>query len=127
MANVHIDAFNAFLVDVPLDDGESPNLAALPRVVEFPNQGASIRDTLEGGVVGKLITIQTTCIGETREQAGLMLDEVTELVEGKRPDPPGWSCTRIAQLSTTLPIRDDDVEPAVFYAVATWRFLAVPV
>lgn len=128
MGNAHIAAFNALLTagDVVLDDAESPNLAALPRVVEFPNQGTSVRDTLEGGVEGKFITIQTTCIGETRDSAGWMLDRVTELVEEKRPVLSDWSCTRIEQLSTTLPVRDDDVDPAVFYAVATWRFLAVP-
>lgn len=126
MGNVHIDAFNLFLHNggVALDDGESPNFADLPRVVEFPNQGASVRDTLQGGVEAKLVTIQTTCIGETREQAGWMLDQVTDLVEEKRPAVSGWSCTRIEQLSTLPATRDDDVDPAVFYAVATWRFRA---
>lgn len=126
MANAHIAAFNLFLTNggVVLDDAQSPNFAELPRTAEYGDQGASVRDTLEGGVEGVLVTIQTTCIGETREQAGAELDKVTELVEEKVPVVTGWKCTRVELLFANLPRRDDDVTPAVFYAVATWRFRA---
>ena len=128
MSNAHIAAFNRLLTDgsITPDDGETQNLASLPRVVEFPDQGTSGRDTRAGGVDGKIVTIQTTCIGETREQAGWMLDQVTELVEEKRPVLSDWKCTRVEQLFTNPARRDDDVDPAVFYAVASWRFTAVP-
>lgn len=129
MSNLHIAAFNKLLTDasVVVDDAETPNLSDLPRVVEFPDQGTSVRDTLCGGVTGKVITIQTTCVGATRDQAGWMLDRVTELVEDQRPVVDGWDCTRIEQLYTRTAVRDDDVDPAVFYAVAAWQFTAVPI
>lgn len=128
MAEAHIQGFYFLLTDggVLLDDAESPNFAALPRTVGYPDPGASERGTLEGSADGVVITVQTTCIGETREQAGLELDKVRELVEGKRPSVINWRCTRVENLFSNLPRRDDDVDPAVFYAVATWRFKAVP-
>lgn len=128
MSNAHIAGFNLLLTNggVTVDDAEIPNLAQLPRVVEYADQGASVRDTLDGGVTAKVVTIQTTCVGQTREQAGWMLDKVTGLVEGQRPVVTGWSCTMVELLFANLPRRDDDVDPAVFYAVATWRFAAVP-
>jgi hypothetical protein len=128
MAEAHIAGFFFLLTDggILLDDAESPNFAALPRTVGYADPGASERETLAGSPDGVVITIQTTCIGETREQAGLELDRVRELVEGKRPSVPGWVCNTIKNLFSNLPRRDDDVDPAVFYAVATWRFTAVP-
>jgi hypothetical protein len=84
---------------VTVDDGETPNLAVLPRTVLY---------------------------GETREQAGAEADRVRELVEGERVTAPGWVCNTVKNLFTNLPRRDDDVQPAVFYAVVTWRFTAVP-
>jgi hypothetical protein len=128
MAEAHIEGFYFLLRDggILLDDAESPNFAELPRTVGYADPGASERGTLEGSADGVVITVQTTCIGITREQAGAELDKVRELVEGKRPSVIGWSCTRIENLFSNLPRRDDDVDPAVFYAVATWRFTAVP-
>lgn len=128
MANVHVDAFSALLVDpdVVVDDAETPNFAALPRVVLYADQGRSTREALCAGPDGTYVTVQTTCVGQTRAQAGLLLDKVAALVENKRPVVAGWSCGPIQQLSAQLPIRDDDVDSPVFYAVATWRFYAVP-
>lgn len=128
MAEVHVAGFFFLITDggVVLDDAESPNFAVLPRTVGYADPGASQRATLEGSADGVVITVQTTCIGSTREQAGAELDKVRELVEGKRPAVIGWNCTRVENLFSNLPRRDDDVDPAVFYAVATWRFTAVP-
>jgi hypothetical protein len=111
---------------VTVDDGETPNLAVLPRTVLYADPGASERETLCGRPDGLVVTIQTTCIGETREQAGAEADRVRELVEGERVTAPGWVCNTVKNLFTNLPRRDDDVQPAVFYAVVTWRFTAVP-
>lgn len=129
MSNTHIAGFNQLLTagSVVVDDAKTPNQAVLPRVVEYPDQGTAVRDTLEGGVTGVVVTIQTTCVGETREQAGWMLDQVTELVQDRRPVVAGWSCTRVQQLFAQPARRDDDIDPPVFYAVASWRFSAVPV
>ena len=127
MANPHIDGFKLLLASVTVDDAESPNFAELPRVVLSADQGASEREVLCGSPDGTVVTIQTTCIGATREQAGWMLDRVAQLVEGERPVVSGWVCNTIKSLFSNLPRRDDDVDPAVFYAVATWRFTAVPV
>lgn len=129
MSNAHIAAFTELLTagEVTVDDAETPNFAALPRVVLYADQGPSERETLEGSPDGSVTTIQTTCVGETREQAGWMLDRVAELVEGERPEVAGWMCNTIKNLFSNLPRRDDDVNPAVFYAVATWRFTAVPI
>lgn len=128
MSNAHIAGFNLLLTSggIIVDDSESPNFAELPRVVEYGDQGRSTRETLSASPDGAYVTIQTTCVGETREQAGAELDKVAELVEDQRPAVAGWVCGPVQQLSAQLPIRDDDVDPAVFYAVATWRFLTVP-
>lgn len=126
MSNAHIVGFKALLASVTVDDAETPNEAALPRVVLYADQGASTRDTLCATPDGTVVTIQTTCIGETREQAGWMLDKVTELVENKRPAVDGFVCSPVQNLFANLPRRDDDVDPPVFYAVTTWRFTAVP-
>lgn len=128
MSNAHIAGFNLLLTDggVTVDDAETANFAVLPRVVEYPDQGQSTREALCAGPDGAYVTIQTTCVGATRDQAGLMLDKVRSLVENQRPVVASWACGPVQQLSSRLPERDDDVDPAVFYAVATWRFLAVP-
>lgn len=128
MSNTHIDAFRSLLTDgsAVVDDAETPNFAVLPRVVLYADPGASERDTLRGDPDGQVVTIQTTCIGVDRAQAGWMVDRVRELVEGRRLVVAGWDCNTIKNLFSNLPRRDDDVDPAVFYAVATWRFTAVP-
>lgn len=126
MSNEHNAAFTALLGGVDVDDAESPNFAELPRVVLYGDQGADTREALCATADGTYVTIQTTCVGETREQAGLMLDTVASLVTDQRPTVAGWSCGPVQKLSSQLPLRDDDVDPAVFYAVATWRFYAVP-
>lgn len=127
MANAHIDAFKLLLASVTVDDAETPNFAELPRVVVYADQGATTRETLCSSPDGAYVTIQTTCVGEDREQAGWMLDKVAQLVENQRPVVSGWTCGPVQNLFANLPRRDDDVDPAVFYAVTTWRFLAVPV
>lgn len=126
--NELIAGFKQFLVDgsAPVDDAETTNFAELPRVVLYADPGLSLRETLCASPDGMQVTIQTTCIGETREQAGWMLDQVRALVEDKRLAVTGWTCSPIQNLFSNLPRRDDDVDPAVFYAVATWRFTAVP-
>lgn len=126
MSNAHIDAFKALLASVTVDDTETPNFAQLPRVVLYADQGASTRETLCSSPDGAYVTVQTTCVGETREQAGWMLDKVSTLVENQRPVVAGFSCGPVQNLFANLPRRDDDVDPPVFYAVTTWRFLAVP-
>ena len=126
MSNAHIDGFKLLLASVAVDDAESPNFAELPRVVLYGDQGATTRETLCTSPDGAYVTIQTTCVGATREQAGWMVDRVAQLVENKRPVVSGWVCGPIQNLFANLPRRDDDVDPAVFYAVTTWRFLAVP-
>lgn len=129
MSEIHVAGFLALLDDpnVVVDDGESPNSAVLPRVVLFTDQGLSTRATLCTSPDGMYITVQTTCVGETRASAGAMFDKVRALVEDKRPVVAGWVCGPVQELSTQPAIRDDDVDPAVFYAVAKWRFHAVPV
>jgi hypothetical protein len=129
VSNIHIAGFNEILTDggVIVDPAETGNFAVLPRVVEYPDAGLSTRETLRRNADGQVVTIQTTCVGETLEQAGWMLDRVRELVEGQRPVVPGWICSPIEQLLAQTARRDDDTDPAVFYAVASWRFTAVPV
>lgn len=126
MSNAHIDGFKALLASVTVDDAETPNFAVMPRVVLYADQGASTREALCASPDGTFVTVQTTCVGETREQAGQLVDQVAELVENQRPVVTGWVCGPVQNLFANLPRRDDDVDPAVFYAVSTWRFQAVP-
>jgi hypothetical protein len=128
MSNAHITAFKALLADptVTVDDAQSPNFADLPRVVLYANQGLPTREALCATVDGANVTIQTTCVGQTREQAGLLFDKVASLVQDKRPVVTGWDCGPVQQLTANPAVRDDDVVPAVYYAVAQWRFHAVP-
>lgn len=127
MSEIHIAGFAALLAGVTLDDGETPNNAVLPRTIMFPDPGASERDNLARRVTAKITTIQTTSVGETRQQAGAQADAVAAAVEDQRPVIAGWQTTPVELLFVNLPRRDDDVDPAVFYVVQTWRFTSVPV
>lgn len=127
MSELHIAGFAALMAGLPLDDGVTENEAVLPRVVMFPDPGADERDSLTSRVTAVITTVQTTSIGETREQAGLLADDVRTAVVEQRPVITGWQSSPVELLFVNLSRRDDDVQPPVFYVVQTWRFTSVPV
>lgn len=132
MSNPLIAGFSKLLTDGGLTvfDGESGNFEGQDYVVLYPDSGLTSEDweTLCGSPDGLVCTIRTTCVGMTREQAGATADAVRALVSGKRVGPvTGFQVSTIRNLITRLAIRDDDADPAVFYAVTDWRFTAVSV
>ena len=130
MIRAHYDAFKALLTTAPsglvVFDAQSPNLAAGLYVTLYPDTGDRVAVDLADDNPLKRWTIRTTVTGDTLVQVNLGMEKVEARLEGIRPVVPGWACTRIKKLLTRPAERDDDVDPARFYAVADWRWYSNP-
>lgn len=130
MIRAHYDAFKKLLTDAPsglvVFDAESSNLAAGLYVTLYPDTGDRVAVDLADDNPLKRWTIRTTVTGDTLVQVNLGMEKVEARLEGVRPVVSGWACTRIKKLLTRPAERDDDVDPARFYAVADWRWFSNP-
>jgi hypothetical protein len=126
--NEHVAAFAALITDAgrTLYDAESPDEAAPPYVVMYADTGNREAAQLCDDQPYRVWTIQTTCVGTTREQAAAEAQLVEDAVEGVRPVVVGRSCTRIKRIVSRPATRDDDVQPAVFYQIDQWRWTSAP-
>jgi len=126
----HVAAFQALLTADPngltVYVGESPNLTAGAYVTLYPDAGNRQAVDLADANPLQVWTIQTTCNGETVEQANWLMEKVEARLEGIRPVVAGRTCTRVKKLFSVKAQRDDDVDPARFYAVADWRWTSNP-
>ena len=130
MIRIHYAAFKALLTASPnplvVNDAESPNLAAGLYVTLYPNTGDRVAVDLADANPQKRWTVRTTVTGDTLDQVNLGMEKVESRLEGVQPVVAGWTCTRIKKLLTRPAERDDDVDPARFFAVADWRWYSNP-
>jgi hypothetical protein len=127
---LHYAAFKALLTVGPnplvVFDAESANLAAGLYVTLYPDTGDRVAVDMADDNPLKRWTVRTTVVGDTLDQVNLGMEKVESRLEGVRPVVAGWTCTRIKKLLTRPAERDDDVDPARFYAVADWRWTSSP-
>jgi hypothetical protein len=127
---LHYAAFKALLTAGPnplvVFDAESANLAAGLYVTLYPDTGDRVAVDMADDNPLKRWTVRTTVVGDTLDQVNLGMEKVESRLEGVRPVVAGWTCTRIKKLLTRPAERDDDVDPARFYAVADWRWTSSP-
>lgn len=130
MIRLHYAAFKALLTAGPnplvVFDAESANLAAGLYVTLYPDTGDRVAIDMADDNPLKRWTVRTTVVGDTLDQVNLGMEKVESRLEGVRPVVTGWTCTRIKKLLTRPAERDDDVDPARFYAVADWRWTSSP-
>jgi hypothetical protein len=126
----HYAAFKGLLTAAPnslvVNDAESPNLATGLYVTLYPNTGDREPVDLADANPLSVWTIRTTVTGDSLEQVNLGMEKVAARLEGVKPVVAGRTCTRIKKLLSRMAERDDDVDPAKFYAVADWRWTSNP-
>lgn len=127
--NAHYAAFKALLTADPngLDvyDAESPKLATGMYVTLYGDTGNPEQVDLADDNPLQVWTIQTTVTGLDVEQANAGMKLVQDRLLNVRLSVAGRSCTRIKKLGSRKAERDDDASPALFYAVADWRWISV--
>lgn len=130
MIRAHYDAFKGLLTAAPnplaVNDAQSVNLAQGMYVTLYPNTGDRISVDFADDNPLKQWTVRTTVAGDSLEQVNLGMEKVEARLEGVRPVVTGWTCTRIKKLLSRPVERDDDADPAKFYAVADWRWFSNP-
>lgn len=130
MIRAHYNGFKALLTATPnalvVNDAESPNLASGMYVTLYPDTGERQAVDLADANPLKMWTIQTTVTGDSLDQVNKGMGMVEARLEGIRPVVTGRTCTRIKKLLSRMAERDDDVDPAKFYAVAHWRWYSNP-
>jgi hypothetical protein len=97
-----------------------------PYVVLHPDQGLASSTSYSGGSDWRPWRYQTTCVGETAEQAQVAVELVEARLLDARPTVPGRSCTPIRKEVTLAIARDETVSPPVFIARDTWVFSSIP-
>lgn len=126
--NAHYAAFKTLLTADPngLDvyDAESPKLTTGMYVTLYGDTGNPDQVDLANENPLQVWTIQTTVTGLTVEQANAGMKLVQDRLLGVRLSVPGRACSPIRKLGSRKAERDDDVSPAVFYAVADWRWIS---
>lgn len=130
MIRAHYDAFKGLLIAAPnpltVNDAESPNNLTGLYVTLYPDSGDRVAVDLADANPNKMWTIRTTVSGDSLEQVNLGMEKVEARLEGVRLVVAGRTCTRIKKLLSRMAERDDDVDPARFYAVADWRWYSNP-
>lgn len=130
MIRAHYESFKALLTAAPnpliVNDAESPNLQTGQYVTLYPDTGDRAAVDLADANPNRWWTIRTTITGDTLDQVQQGMEKVEARLEGIRPVVNGRNCTRIKKLLTRPAERDDDVEPARFFAVADWRWYSTP-
>lgn len=124
MIRAHYAAFEALVVagGVISYDSESPNAATGGYATHYPDNGNREPIDLADDNPMRVWTVTTICNGDTLEQAQLVDEKVEAAVEGVRPAVAGRNCTRIKRIASRPAQRDDDADPARFYAVGVWRW-----
>lgn len=126
----HYAAFKLLLTAAPnpltVNDAASPNLQTGLYVTLYPDTGDRQAIDLADANPMRMWTVRTTVSGDTLDQVNLGMEKVETRLEGIRPAVAGRACTRIKKLLTRPAERDDDVDPAKFYAVADWRWYSNP-
>lgn len=126
--NAHYAAFRALLTAAPngmtVYDAQSPDFATGMYVTLYPNPGDRGQVSMGDANPMQVWTIQTTVTGADLEQANAGMQLVQSRLEGVRLVVAGRSCSRIKKHGSRKAERDDDASPALFYAVADWRWIS---
>jgi hypothetical protein len=126
----HYNGFKALLTAAPnalmVNDAESENLTGGLYVTLYPDTGERQAIDLADANPMKMWTVQTTVTGLDLYQVNKGMEMVEARLEGVRPVVTGRTCTRIKKLLSRMAERDDDADPAKFYAVAHWRWYSNP-
>jgi hypothetical protein len=121
-ADAVVDALDGAGVNV--GDGKAPE-GPLPYAVVYDIAGPPLSGTLEEPNEDGELVYQVTCVGSTAEQARWMCDKViTTLLAGLTV-----AGRRIALVSidnTPSVLRDDDINPPVFFATPRFRLKTTP-
>lgn len=127
----HYAAFKQLLTAAPnpltVYDAESQNLATGQYVTLYPDTGDRIAVDLADDNPHKQWTIRTTVTGDTLDQVNQGMDKVEARLDNVRLVVAGHTCSRIKKVLTRPAVRDDDVDPARFFAVADWRWRSIPI
>jgi hypothetical protein len=126
----HVAAFETLLTTglnpLVVYVGQSPNLATGIYVTLYPDTGDRQAVDLADANPMTMWTIRTTVTALDVDGVNKAMEVVAARLEGIRPVVAGRACTRIKKLLTRPAERDDDVDPAKFYAVADWRWYSNP-
>lgn len=127
LADAHVLALLALVrVNVPCYDGKVGDNPAVPYTVLYADLGTLERSSVDDASAFFNMSFQITAVGSTRQQAGWAADKARVALVGAAPSVSGRTTSMIVQESSQPVIRDDDVVPPMFYAVATYRLVSVP-
>lgn len=129
MIDAHVSAVRTLVDAVPnvtVYDGTVPNNPTYPYVVLYGDQGAALPNSFTEVSTFRSFRVQTTTVAINQPQARALAERVESALLDVRPTVTGRKCVPIRK-ETSQPVRrDDDVDPAAFYAVDIWVLSSVP-
>ncbi len=110
----------------PVGDGQAPAGAVPPYAVVFALDDSDSDGPIDDWEADAVHQIQVTSVGETREQAQGVADEIR-----KKMTPPNMTVTGRRVLWVQVAVgggveRDDDTKPPLFYAVDLYEVATTP-
>lgn len=129
MIDAHIAAVRNLVDTVPnvtVYDGGVPNSPTYPYVVLYGDQGAALANAYTEVSTYRSFRVQTTTVAVNQPQARALAERVESALLDVRPAVTGRTCGPIRKEASQPVRRDDDVDPAVFYAVDIWLLTSVP-
>lgn len=125
----HTDALLGVLAATGKDigDAQTPPDAALPYIVLYPMPGSTRSGPISDPNADAELLYQITCVGATREQAEWMRDAAAAAMNAAALVIPNRSVAYLFPVPGDGEVlRDDDLDPPLFYAVARWRLATTP-
>lgn len=133
MSRAHVDASLSALRGDPaltVYDAAVPDLPDvvpdLPYVVLYADLGTLSVEDLRGRHTRLDVTLQTTAVGSTREQAQWAAQRARDRLVDQVLIVAGWDSYPVEHEGSQPVRRDDDVDPPMMYAVDTYRWVSVP-
>ena len=104
-----------------------PTSAATPYVIVYAGAGIKSSDREADERIRHEVPWQTTVVGSSAAQVRAALARVSDRLENWRPDPDGWTCSKVEH-EDSQPIKADESLPdrVVFYATDQWSTIADP-
>ncbi len=110
----------------PVGDAAVPTDQTLPYAVLYPAGSGRLDGPQSDVHADAQQVVQVTSVGESREQAEALSDRVRAAMLDARPAVAGRYVQDV-QLDASQPVRrDDDVRPALWYAVDLFRLWTTP-
>ena len=130
LARTHVDAVVTLLrtggVKTYLSEAPAEPHTQAPFVVLWPDPGAVAAGSLGDWLSDLVVTVQTTSVVGTAEQALWLADKVARLLWAATPTIPGRTTLPVRGVDTQPVQRDDSLAVPLFYAVAVWRLHTTP-